>query len=250
MGAKDTETDSVLRGVATAPAISPPPTGLPESGERRTPIPSGTRAPLSNETEGRYTLLRELGRGGLSVVYLAYDTHVGRQIAFKQLLASRQGTSEPNALSVAQARFVREARITAQLDHPGIAPVHEVGHRADGSLYATQKLVRGRTLAEVLGACSSLSDRLSLLQPRLSACQAVAFAHSRGVIHRDLKPANMMVGELGEVVVLDWGLARTADEAPVELPAAPQGTTPPVTSLLESDAARTLEGAVMERPRT
>src|SRR5438045_8202813 len=147
---------------------------------------TSTAEGIAAEPAGRYTLLKELSRGGQGIVHLAYDTQLGRQIAFKVLLPAHIA-SEPGSYSPAEARFVREARITAQLDHPGIAPLHEVGLRADGSLYAIQKLVRGRTLAEALEKCSSLKDRLQLVPALLGAAQAVAFAHGRGVIHRDLK---------------------------------------------------------------
>src|SRR5262249_39683271 len=173
-------------------------------------------------------------------VYLAYDAHLGRQIAFKML---RQGDRGPGSLSPAEARFLREARVTAQLDHPGIAPVHEVGRQPSGALYVTQKLLRGRTLAAALAACRSLEERLRLLQPFLAICQAVAYAHERAVIHRDLKPGNVMLGELGEVVVVDWGLARTA--AAEEAAA---GIRTPVEVLLDPDSGGTREGAGMGTP--
>jgi WD40 repeat protein/tRNA A-37 threonylcarbamoyl transferase component Bud32 len=207
------------------------------------PLPGGTRAPLSSEEPGRYEVREELARGGQSVVFLAYDVHVGRPIAFKQLLPEKRSEGNLEVAGANEGRFIREARITAQLDHPGIAPIHEVGRRADGSLYATQKLVRGHTLAEALSGRATLLERLALLQPFLGVCQAVAYAHQRGVIHRDLKPANIMLGALGEAVVLDWGLARTGEED--------QETTHqelPVMSLLATDAARTSAGAVMGTP--
>lgn len=120
---------------------------------------------------------------------------------------------------------------------------HEVGRRADGSLYVTQKLVHGRTLAAALADCRTLKDRLGLSQPLLGLCQAVAFAHGRGVIHRDPKPGNMMVGDLGEAVVLDWGLGRTSDE-----PTPGERQPAAVDSMLETDAGRTRDGAVMGTP--
>jgi serine/threonine-protein kinase len=109
----------------------------------------------------------------------------------------------------AEQRFLREARLTGALQHPGIVPVHNLGRLADGRLFYTMKLVRGRTLAELLRDEPDGPERL----PRLLAvvekvCQAVAYAHSRGVIHRDLKPSNVMVGQFGEVQVMDWGLAK------------------------------------------
>src|SRR6059058_3246114 len=141
----------------------------------------------------RYQIEGELGRGGQSVVYRAVDRQMGREVALKQLLPQWRG--EPGDRSPAEDRFLREARITGALEHPGINPVHDLGARPDGSIYYTQKIVRGQTLRE-------------LLPVFLAVCDAVAYAHSRGVIHRDLKPENIMIGAFGETMVLDWGLAR------------------------------------------
>jgi serine/threonine protein kinase/WD40 repeat protein len=202
--------------------------------------PPGPRAPLAQELPGRYQLGAELARGGQSVVYVAYDSHLGREVAFKTLLTEGAGSTSPT-LSTRAARFVREARVTAQLEHPGIAPVHEVGRRADGTFYATQKLVRGKTLEALLRGCASPAERFRLLPAYLGLCQAVAYAHQRGVIHRDLKPGNMMVGVLGEAVVIDWGLARTHGQEDAKPEA------PPVESLLD-DAERTRDGAILGTP--
>jgi WD40 repeat protein/serine/threonine protein kinase len=169
---------------------------------------------LTAEHPGRYEIKREFGKGGMSVVYLAYDTHIGREVAFKQLLqkvieqAERQGTQGRVFLS----RFMREARITGQLEHPSIVPVYEVGRRDDGSLYYTQKLIRGRTLTKALKESKDLPSRLKMLSHVVDLCQAIGYAHVRGVIHRDIKPDNVMVGEFGETVVLDWGIARVIHE--------------------------------------
>jgi WD40 repeat protein len=226
-GKPGTVTDEVQR-----PGATPEPRQVEE--------PAGPRAPLAPELPGRYQLGAELARGGQSVVYVAYDSHLGREVAFKMLLPDGGG-STPHTLSTRAARFVREARVTAQLEHPGIAPVYEVGQRADGNIYATQKLVRGKTLAALLQACSSPAERLRLLPAYLGVCQAVAYAHQRGVVHRDLKPGNMMVGTLGEAVVIDWGLARTHGQAEAS-PGAAQ-----VESLLDG-AEKTRDGAILGTP--
>jgi len=166
------------------------------------------------EREGQFTRLGEIGRGGQSVVLRALDCFTGREVALKQLLP-RCG-SQPTASST-EARFLREVRLTARLDHPGIIAVHEVARSCDGTLFCAQKLIRGETLKVRLARCGSLGERLDLLPHLIDACQAIAYAHSVGVIHRDLKPANIMVGHLGETVVVDWGLAKhrgDAEEAP------------------------------------
>ena len=170
------------------------------------------------EAPGRYTHVSEYARGGMGRVLLAHDEHFGRDIALKELLPQ----FDPDAHTIAPnsehtpvrlavpliARFLQEARITGQLEHPSIVPVYELGYRKNGTLYYTMKLVRGNTLARALSQAKSLEQRLGLLPHYLDLCQAVAYAHSKGVIHRDIKPSNVMVGEFGETVVIDWGLAK------------------------------------------
>ena len=119
----------------------------------------------------------------------------------------RTGPTSPIAL-----RFVREARVTGQLEHPSIVPVYELGRHADGTIYYTMKYVRGRTLHDAIHACETVAERLRLLPHVTDLCHAVAYAHSRGVINRDIKPHNIMVGEFGETVVLDWGLSKVLGE--------------------------------------
>jgi len=224
---------------------------LEQLGRTRTPAgdpAAGSMEPgtIVDERPGRYILKGVIGRGGQSVVHLAMDQSLGRPVAFKQPIGDPAPEPVTPGLSSREVRFVREARITAQLDHPGIAPVHEIGRRKDGSLYATQKLIRGRTLSAELSACSGPEARLALLPGLLGACQAVAFAHARGVIHRDLKPMNIMVGEMGEVVVLDWGLARARGEASGESPS----HDAPVEAPLEPshDPEETRAGAIIGTP--
>jgi serine/threonine protein kinase len=139
----------------------------------------------------RYRLLREIGRGGMGVVYEAEDLELRRHVAVKVLapeLASRD----------AAERMLAEARIIAQLEHPGIVPLHDAGTLSDGRVFYVMKIVRGK----------SGQTGLSVLH-FLRVCEAVAFAHARGVVHCDLKPENVMVGEFGEVLVMDWGVANT-----------------------------------------
>lgn len=169
------------------------------------------------EKGGRYRFLNEHSRGGMGRVLLVHDDRLGRDVAMKELLPETAGKETPGTpghkSAAVVARFLREARVTGQLEHPSIVPVYELGRREDQTLYYTMKFVRGKTLDQALKDAGSLQERLGLLPHFVDLCQAIAYAHSRGVIHRDLKPANVMIGEFGETVVLDWGLAkRRGDE--------------------------------------
>jgi tetratricopeptide (TPR) repeat protein len=150
-----------------------------------------------------YELLEEIGRGGMGVVLRCRDGTLDRDLAVKVLLDRYR--DRPDLVR----RFIEEARITGQLQHPFIVPVHELGTLADGRPYFAMKLVEGRTFAELLAERGDPAEH----QPRYlhvfeQICQTIAYAHSKGVIHRDLKPANVMVGTFGEVQVMDWGLAK------------------------------------------
>jgi Tfp pilus assembly protein PilF len=148
-------------------------------------------------------LLECLGVGGMGEVYRVGDSALERDLAIKVLKAELAGDAD------AERRFLREARVTGSLQHPGVVPVHGLGRLADGRPCYTMKLVRGRTLADLLRDGPNTPERLAgLLVVFEKVCQAVAYAHSKGVIHRDLKPSNVMVGEFGEVQVMDWGLAK------------------------------------------
>lgn len=175
----------------------------------------GTLVPAVEEHPGRYAPLREFAKGGMGKILLVRDTHLGRDIALKQLLpqhipgGTRTGAPTIELLTVPIiARFLQEARVTGQLEHPSIVPVYELGYREDGSLYYTMKFVRGRSLQDALKDAPEIKDRLPFLTHFLDLCQAIAYAHDRGVIHRDLKPLNVMIGEFGETVVIDWGIAK------------------------------------------
>jgi serine/threonine protein kinase/WD40 repeat protein len=166
------------------------------------------------ETPGRYSHISEYARGGMGRVLLVHDAHLGRDIALKELLIPHDRESPSPAISpmresgAALERFLQEARITGQLEHPSIVPVYELGRRDNGTLYYTMRLVRGDTMSVALANCQDLQCRLGLLKHLIDLCQALAYAHSRGVIHRDIKPSNVMIGEFGETVLLDWGLAK------------------------------------------
>ena len=146
----------------------------------------------------RYRLLERVARGGMGVVYAAQDENLQRRVALKVL-------DIPGTDGDLPSRLVREARVLAALEHPGIVPVHDVGTLGDGRVFYTMKFVEGRRLDKYIESVTSIPDRLRLF---LRICDAVAFAHAHGVLHRDLKPANIMVGPFGEVLVMDWGLAK------------------------------------------
>ena len=163
------------------------------------------------ERDGQYARLGELGRGAQSIVWRAFDRFLGREVALKELSPTVAGDA-PGVSSEGRARLLREAKLTAQLDHPGIATILELVQRPDGTLCAAQKLVRGKTLKRALAECRKLGQRLALLPHLVGVAQTMAYAHARSVVHRDLKPSNIMVGPGGETVVLDWGLAKRRGE--------------------------------------
>lgn len=154
----------------------------------------------------KYVVDAEIGRGGMGSVLRVVDRDLHRDVAMKVLLHD-QGDRD-------RRRFIEEAQITGQLEHPNIVPVHDIGVDGNGSLFFTMKLVRGRSLADVLDLVRKNDPsvvtftRFRLLRIFIQVCNAVAFAHNRGVVHRDLKPGNVMLGDFGEVLVADWGLAR------------------------------------------
>jgi len=177
--------------------------------------PPGDQAFFSQQDD-RYVLEDELARGGMGVVLRAVDPDIHREIAVKYLLDQASASK--------RLRFIEEAQITGQLEHPNIVPIHDFGCDAEGRLRFTMKMVKGRTLAQILGewrvargerleagsAHGTLSRLLAIL---VNVCHALAYAHARGVVHRDLKPANIMVGDFGEVYVMDWGLAKVMNSA-------------------------------------
>src|ERR1700730_18563783 len=160
-------------------------------------------ADLPNLAGTRYSLIERVARGGMGVVYAAQDEKLGRRGALKVLDTPDRGAEMAR-------RLIREAQVLARLEHPGIVPVHDVGTLEDGRVFYTMKFVEGQRLDKYVPSVESGSDRLRMF---LRICDAVAFAHARGVLHRDLKPANVMVGPFGEVLVLDWGLAKILADA-------------------------------------
>jgi len=167
----------------------------------------------------KYRVLEELGSGGMGTVYLAEDRVLGRRVALKVV---GPGAASPEIA----ARTLREARIIARLEHPGIVPVHDAGTLPDGRMFYAMKRVDGRRLDE-LAPRVSLPERLRLFQ---RVCETVAFAHAHGVLHRDLKPENVMVGSFGEVLVLDWGVAKLLELPEAGAPRDRGPTTPAATA--------------------
>jgi PAS domain S-box-containing protein len=194
----------------------------------------------------RYLLKALHGIGGIGRVWRAWDNHMQREVAVKELLP--EFAHNANVAS----RFLREARLTGQLEHPGIVPVHELSRRADtqGAFY-TMRLVRGRTLTEAVQAFhrnraagkAEPLDLIALLTAFVAVCNTIAYAHSRGVLHRDLKGDNIILGDFGEVIVLDWGLAKRVGR-PDEEP----GGGPLAADLEKAHAERTVQGQVIGTP--
>jgi len=154
-----------------------------------------TRPVLRSE---RYVILRPIGQGGMGCVYAARDTQLGREVAIKVSNAAAPTDD-------LDQRLRQEARVLARLEHPGIVPVHDAGLLEDGRWFYVMKLVRGETLADHARSLEHEAARLVVFE---RVAETVAFAHAAGIVHRDLKPSNVMVGQFGEVLVLDWGVAR------------------------------------------
>jgi serine/threonine protein kinase len=174
----------------------------------------------------------EIARGGLGKVSAARDQRLGRRVAIKELL------DRPSA---SRDRFLREALITARLQHPSIVPVYEAGYWPDGAPFYAMKLVAGRTLSEIIDDAAGLDERLDYLASAIAVVDAIAYAHSRCIIHRDLKPSNIILGEYGETMVVDWGLAkdlRVSEERKLD-PQEHHG----------SDLGLTMDGAIMGTPQ-
>jgi Tfp pilus assembly protein PilF len=183
--------------------------------------------PVPDLTVFGYLLREEVGRGGMGVVYRATDLTLGRETAVKFL------RPDIPVHSAAGRRFREEARVTGQLQHPGIPAVHQFGTLPDGRPFLAMRLIGGRTLEELLPGRLAGSDPGRLVAAFEQVSQTVGYAHSRGVVHRDLKPSNVMVGAFGEVQVMDWGLARAAGERSES----PNGGSEPRASAVDTGRA-------------
>ncbi len=176
-----------------------PPTGSEGGTHEQAGAPALLRGPGDRPDVPGYTVTREIACGGMGAVYAAHDPTFDREVAIKVMHFGQNAQ-----------RFVVESKVTAQLPHPGVPPVYALGALADGRPFLVMKLIRGRTLADELRAAPR-ADLPRLLDLFQHVCQTVGFAHSRGIVHRDLKPGNVMVGNFGEALVMDWGLAKSGD---------------------------------------
>ncbi|MBL8840211.1 MAG: SUMF1/EgtB/PvdO family nonheme iron enzyme [Planctomycetes bacterium] len=203
------------------------------------PPPASTWSRMVERVRGRtapsarYSVGEVLGKGGMGVVYSIWDADLRRRLAMKVIRHSGEreappprlgATPSPAAVAAAHApidpvslgRFLEEAQVTGQLNHPGIVPIHELGLDADGRAYFTMRLVKGATFTEVIDWAATGENGFNptrALSVLVAVCDALAYAHAKGVVHRDLKPANVMVGRFGETYVMDWGLARVRGQA-------------------------------------
>ncbi len=199
--------------------------------------------------ESRYQIRRPHARGGLGEVFVAYDRELGREVALKQIQEGHADHPEN------RARFVREAEITGRLEHPGIVPVYGLGRNSDGHPYYAMRFIEGKTLQQAITQFHEASVPGSapgarilalrkLLRHFLDVCNAVDYAHSRGVMHRDLKPANIMLGPYGETLVVDWGLAKPTDRPDAQ----DDREAGPLSPLSAGDSTLTRTGVALGTP--
>jgi serine/threonine protein kinase/tetratricopeptide (TPR) repeat protein len=260
--------DSDIRPGVERAVDSESPTQPPQGDTGVLRLTTGKFFPNFGVTNERYEIRREHARGGMGRIMLARDRAIGRDIALKELLPGLAGGGNSVPGSVPQQytndsggvveRFLREAKITGQLEHPNIVPVYEIGTHEDGSIYYTMRFVRGKTLNDrlreirkddSLNKQEKLAARIKLLDSFIDVCQAIAYAHSKGVIHRDLKPENIMLGDFGETQVLDWGLARIKGQEDKALKDLQKGSLALSKSLIQSDSqALTLDGSIVGTP--
>ncbi|CAN5849330.1 hypothetical protein BH11MYX2_BH11MYX2_18610 [soil metagenome] len=230
--------DTPLMALPDARATTQPVGADATLSDTRTPnavtlIPAGSvAAALVSLPPPGYQLGASIGRGGMGEVIAAHDLRIGREVAVKRMVHERP-TNE------ATTRFLREARIQARLEHPAIVPVHELGVDDHGRLYFTMKRLAGRTFGQRLHEGLPL---LRALRAFVEVCKAVEFSHARGVVHRDLKPSNIMMGDYGEVYVIDWGIARVLGDDTESESRITQ------TDIATLDDAGTKEGSMLGTP--
>jgi len=234
-----------------ATELGPPPSDAgPDATVAYVGRPAGEGTGPSPTAMSRFQIVRLHARGGLGEVYVAIDRELNRSVALKELPARRAHDPE------SQSRFLIEAELTGRLEHPGVVPVYSLGRYPDGRPYYAMRLIEGHTLHEAIerfhktGAGAPRGDAREiafrrLLRSVIDTCNAVAFAHSRGVVHRDLKPANIMLGRYGETLVVDWGLAKEIAD-PSGAAAEPR---PEPTSTAALDPSMTPPGSLLGTPR-
>jgi eukaryotic-like serine/threonine-protein kinase len=246
----DADDESLAPTVASfgSGARSAPHTSVPET------LVSSARLPVDPDQElsvtvgdARYAVEATIGEGGMGEVRLCRDLHVGREIAMKVIHSTHRADGE------VRARFLREARVQGQLEHPAIVPVYDIGRTDDDVDYFAMRRIRGETLADAIDRLAAGDDaareehsRHKLLAAFVRVCLAVDYAHSRGVVHRDLKPGNIMLGRFGEVYVLDWGIAKL-DVAEAE-PRSLAGGAKIVEGQIELHAEGTASGSILGTP--
>ncbi|HEX9793036.1 MAG TPA: serine/threonine-protein kinase [Planctomycetota bacterium] len=227
--------------------------------------PTARLAGPGKDKKERYRLDGEIARGGMGAVFKVFDTDLRRTLAMKVVLSQSGGESAPGAPrpkfeQQLLSRFLEEAQITGQLDHPGVVPVHEIGIDRDGKVYFTMRMVKGQSLDAIFDLARNREggwNPVRAVDAVLKVCETMAYAHAKGVIHRDLKPANVMVGKFGETYVMDWGLAKVMSaKGREERPAAPEDTA---LSIIQTDRESalqvdpqspllTLDGAILGTP--
>ena len=231
-GIGDAPTHADPRVVAAQAQTLPAPEAGPHAPTLQGPHTVADLPSLQPVAEQSYSIGDEIARGGMGKILSARDRRLRREVVIK---VTRHGQIDP--------RFAREALITARLQHPSIVRVYEAGVLADGRAFYAMERVRGRSLEVILDETTQLQDRLALLPHAIAVADAIAYAHSEGVIHRDLKPSNVLIGPFGETVVIDWGLAKDLRAPAADEPGA--ASTDPGTS---SDGSLTQVGAVMGTP--
>lgn len=242
--------ESLLRASEAAEAGFLDPPGVVESATlpNASGNSNGADPTAANLPTGTYKVISELACGGMGTILVAEDCQLGRKVAMKVMRLESLANDD------ARARFVREAVVLGRLEHPNIVPIHELGWDTENRPFYTMKLVQGRTLQAILAGLrlgdpelirSYPLDRLLTIFRKI--CDALALAHSRGVIHRDLKPENVMVGEFGEVLVMDWGIAKILGETMPKVPG-DKASDPTPVSLPAAALGRTLDGTVLGTP--
>jgi eukaryotic-like serine/threonine-protein kinase len=238
VGGQDDSHSTIVAPIVTSSSNEPEPPTPPSPGATRSATPTASpdlqpsMAFTPVRAPDRYEILAEHGRGGIGCVSRAHDRELGRDVAIKELISRN---------SLAEARFLREATITARLEHPGVVPVHDAGRWPDGTPFYAMKLVAGRPLRDLIAERTTVEQRIGLLHHVIAVADAIAYAHGRNIIHRDLKPANVIVGDFGETVVIDWGLAK-------DLSNAEESTIAAAPFRASLDAELTSTGAVLGTP--